>query len=215
MSLVVVDTDVASTLLRRRTSAALARQLADHTIAITFVTYGELTKWTLVRHWGPRSLETMRTFLAELVVLPYDQQVATSPSTKASNSSTEDTPRGMPRGMNKRPEKVTGDTEREQEAQVEPWKASAITASTGLRRRERRFESCRGHHPLTSGYHFQLLIECPVWWPRGMKYGMNSVHETFHVDLASSLLTPVLRHVPAYLQLMALFGQVADPEFEG
>jgi predicted nucleic acid-binding protein len=76
VSLVVVDTDVASTLLRRRTSDTLARQLASHTIAITFVTHGELTKWTLVRRWGPRSLETMRTFLAALVVLPYDQHVA-------------------------------------------------------------------------------------------------------------------------------------------
>jgi toxin FitB len=77
VSLVVVDTDVASTLVRRRISDTLARQLAGHTIAITFVTYGELTKWTLVRHWGPRSLDTMRTFLAALVVLPYDQRVAT------------------------------------------------------------------------------------------------------------------------------------------
>jgi predicted nucleic acid-binding protein len=77
VSLVVVDTDVASTLLRRRTSDALARQLAGHTVAITIVTYGELTKWTLVRRWGPRSLETMRIFLGELVVLPYDQHVAT------------------------------------------------------------------------------------------------------------------------------------------
>ena len=42
----------------------------------TFVTYGELTEWTLVQHWGPRSLETMRTFLGELVVLPQDQRVA-------------------------------------------------------------------------------------------------------------------------------------------
>ena len=50
MSLVVVDTDVASTLLRRRASDTLGRQLTGHTIAITFVTYGELTKWTLVRH---------------------------------------------------------------------------------------------------------------------------------------------------------------------
>ena len=77
MSLVVVDTDVASTLLRRRASDTLARQLAGRTIAITFVTYGELTKWTLVRQWGPRSLDTMRTFLAALAVLPYDQRVAT------------------------------------------------------------------------------------------------------------------------------------------
>jgi predicted nucleic acid-binding protein len=40
----VVDTDVASTLLRRRTSDALARQHSGHAIAITFVTYGELTR---------------------------------------------------------------------------------------------------------------------------------------------------------------------------
>jgi hypothetical protein len=33
-------------------------------------TAGELTKWNLVRHWGPRSLDTMRTFLAAIVVLP-------------------------------------------------------------------------------------------------------------------------------------------------
>jgi predicted nucleic acid-binding protein len=72
----VVDTDVASTVLRRHASDNLARQLAGHTLAITFVTYGELTKWTLVRHRGPRSLDTMQTFLAALVVLPYDQYVA-------------------------------------------------------------------------------------------------------------------------------------------
>jgi predicted nucleic acid-binding protein len=52
VSLVVVDTDVASTLLRRRASDTLARQLAGRTIAITFVTYGELTKWTLLRRWA-------------------------------------------------------------------------------------------------------------------------------------------------------------------
>lgn len=76
LSLVVVDTDVASALLRRRAPDTLARQLAGQTVALTFVTYGVLTKWTLVRHWGPRSLDTMRTFLAGLVVLPYDHRVA-------------------------------------------------------------------------------------------------------------------------------------------
>jgi hypothetical protein len=77
VSLIVVDTDVASTLLRRRISDALARQLAGRTFAITFVTYGELTKWTVVRRWGPHSLDAMQPFLAALVVLPYDQRGAT------------------------------------------------------------------------------------------------------------------------------------------
>jgi predicted nucleic acid-binding protein len=76
VSLVVLDTDVASALLRRRAPDTLDRRLAGHVPAITFVTLGELTKWTLVRHWGPRSLGAMRTFLAGLVVLPYDQRVA-------------------------------------------------------------------------------------------------------------------------------------------
>jgi toxin FitB len=77
VSLIVLDTDVASALLRRRAPDALARQLAGHVPAIAFVTLGELTKWTLVRRWGPRSMDTMRAFLAGLLVLPYDRQVAT------------------------------------------------------------------------------------------------------------------------------------------
>jgi len=77
VSLVVVDTDVASALLRNRTPPALAQVLAGNTIAITFITYGELTKWTIVRRWGPRSLDTMHRFLGALVVLPYDTRVAT------------------------------------------------------------------------------------------------------------------------------------------
>ncbi|MFP5070737.1 type II toxin-antitoxin system VapC family toxin [Pseudonocardia nantongensis] len=43
---------------------------------MTFVTVGELTKCTLVRQWGPRRVETMRSFIAGLVVLPSDQRVA-------------------------------------------------------------------------------------------------------------------------------------------
>jgi len=76
VSVVVLDTDVASALLRRRAPDALGRKLAGHILAVTFVTVGELTKWTLVRRWGERSLATMRTFLAGLLVLPYDQRVA-------------------------------------------------------------------------------------------------------------------------------------------
>jgi hypothetical protein len=132
----------------------------------------------------------MRIFLGELVVLPYDQHVATRwgeiqayaqlrgrprPANdswiaacclvrelplatfnindnadfaehEGLDSSTEDTRRGMSRGTNHSTQEATRDTRREQEAQVGRQKALAITGSTGLRRRERRFESCRGHH---------------------------------------------------------------------
>jgi toxin FitB len=77
VSLIVLDTDVASSLLRRRTPETLLRRLTGNVLGITFVTVGELTKWTLVRNWGPRNLADMDAFLNRLVVLPYDREVAT------------------------------------------------------------------------------------------------------------------------------------------
>jgi predicted nucleic acid-binding protein len=77
VSLVVLDTDVASALLRRRASAPLLRTLDGSIPAVTFVTIGELTKWTLVRHWGPIRRDHVRTFLDAMVTLPYESLVAT------------------------------------------------------------------------------------------------------------------------------------------
>ncbi len=45
-------------------------------MAITFVTLGELTKWTLVRHWGPQRMANLQAFLPGVVVLPYSPRVA-------------------------------------------------------------------------------------------------------------------------------------------
>lgn len=47
MNLVVLDTDVASQLRRRRVADPLARRLAGSILAVTFVTVGDLTKWPL------------------------------------------------------------------------------------------------------------------------------------------------------------------------
>ena len=76
MSVVVLDTDVASALFRRRLPEPLGRQLAGQVAAVTFVTVGELTKWTVIRHWGPTSVARLRSLLDGLLVLPYDTQVA-------------------------------------------------------------------------------------------------------------------------------------------
>ena len=56
MSFIVLDTDVASTILRGRLTDPLRSRLAGHSLCITFVTLGELTKWTVLRDWGPRRL---------------------------------------------------------------------------------------------------------------------------------------------------------------
>jgi len=76
VSYLVLDTDVASGLLRRRLSPPLRGQLVGQTLAITFVTLGELTKWTLVRNWGPSRRSTFDEFLAGLAILPHIVRVA-------------------------------------------------------------------------------------------------------------------------------------------
>lgn len=76
MSFIVLDTDVASAVLRERVPDQMGRRLTGQSLAITFVTVGELRKWTLVRRWGPQRLAGMRTFLSRVVVLPYTETVA-------------------------------------------------------------------------------------------------------------------------------------------
>ena len=76
MSFVVLDTDVASRSLKHELADPIAARLAGASIAITFVTLGELTKWTLIRSWGPQRLAALDRFLARVVVLPYSERVA-------------------------------------------------------------------------------------------------------------------------------------------
>jgi hypothetical protein len=58
VSLVVLDTDVASASLRSRLPDQLRAALAGHTMCITFVTVGELVKWRVLRSWGQTALQT-------------------------------------------------------------------------------------------------------------------------------------------------------------
>ena len=52
---------------------------------------------------------------------------------------------GMPRERNHRPRQGTGDPDGQADHQVGRQQVPPITTFTGLRRRERRFESCRWH----------------------------------------------------------------------
>lgn len=78
MSLVVLDTDVASNILRGRVSDRLMARLAGKTWCISFVTLGELTKWTILRSWGPRRLADLADWRRDVVVLPFNVTVATT-----------------------------------------------------------------------------------------------------------------------------------------
>ncbi|MEU4421883.1 type II toxin-antitoxin system VapC family toxin [Actinoplanes sp. NPDC024001] len=78
MGLVVLDTDVASAILRGRLHDRLRTRLVGKTLCITFVTLGELTKWTALRSWGPRKLASLAEWRSSVVVLPFDEAVATA-----------------------------------------------------------------------------------------------------------------------------------------
>ncbi|MGO8887914.1 MAG: hypothetical protein ACLQI7_30390 [Streptosporangiaceae bacterium] len=43
---------------------------------MSFVTVGELTKWTVLRSWGPRKLAGLADWRHDVVLLPYSEQVA-------------------------------------------------------------------------------------------------------------------------------------------
>ena len=76
MSIIVLDTDVASTILRERLTDPLRSRLAGHSICITFVTLGELTQWRVIRDWGPRRMAHFAAWRHRVGLLPYDEAVA-------------------------------------------------------------------------------------------------------------------------------------------
>jgi predicted nucleic acid-binding protein len=74
---VVVDTDVASTILKGQLPDVLARRLAGQRLAVTFVTVGELTQWTYLHRWGPQRRAGLQAFFASVIVLPGSFRAAT------------------------------------------------------------------------------------------------------------------------------------------
>jgi len=78
VSFVVLDTDVASGSFRGTLPGRLHARLASSTGCITFVTLGELTKWTAMRSWGPQRLEQLAQWRHRLILLPFDEDVATT-----------------------------------------------------------------------------------------------------------------------------------------
>lgn len=72
MPYVVLDTDVASRLIKRQLSGPLAARLTGATLCVTFVTVGELWQWAAMRSWGPRTRDELEHWLDRVVVLDSD-----------------------------------------------------------------------------------------------------------------------------------------------
>jgi predicted nucleic acid-binding protein len=73
---VVLDTDVASLVHKRKLSGQLTARLIGRQPVITFVTLGELSKWAEIRHWGQRNRQALADWVSGIPVLPGDEAVA-------------------------------------------------------------------------------------------------------------------------------------------
>jgi tRNA(fMet)-specific endonuclease VapC len=76
MDAAVVDTDVVSILFKRDSRAELyERHVSRRFLAISFMTFAELERWTLERNWGKPRRTELRDFLKKFVVLPADDEL--------------------------------------------------------------------------------------------------------------------------------------------
>jgi predicted nucleic acid-binding protein len=92
---VVMDTDVASASFKRKPLPLLIKVAAMEP-AITFVTFGELVKWTERRHWAPHNRIAMDGWLATMPVLDSTEAIARTWGSLAAAADE----RGRPRPQN-------------------------------------------------------------------------------------------------------------------
>lgn len=72
----VLDTDVASRLQAQRLTADMHRHVVSKTLCITFVTVGEFFKGAYKASWDQHRLDRLEAWLRNVLVLPYDADVA-------------------------------------------------------------------------------------------------------------------------------------------
>jgi tRNA(fMet)-specific endonuclease VapC len=77
MDEVLLDTNVFSYfLLRNDTRASLYRPyIQDRSVAVSFVTVGELYYWAERRKWGPAKVRFFEEHLRAVAVVPYDLEI--------------------------------------------------------------------------------------------------------------------------------------------
>jgi predicted nucleic acid-binding protein len=73
MSYIVLDTDVTSRSFKQQLPPSLFARLAGRPTCITFVTFGELTQWGIIRHWGKPRRAALAQRLAHMPILPGDR----------------------------------------------------------------------------------------------------------------------------------------------
>jgi toxin FitB len=76
MAPVVLDTDVASLIIKGRLPSSLAGKITGMQSAVTFVTRGELTKWSVMRNWGAPRRADLERWIAARAPIPVTDDVA-------------------------------------------------------------------------------------------------------------------------------------------
>jgi toxin FitB len=76
MRYVVLDTDVASRIIKRQLDEPLAARLTAVAWCVTFVTVGELWQWATMRSWGRRTREELEDWLSGVVKLDSDPVIS-------------------------------------------------------------------------------------------------------------------------------------------
>lgn len=74
-SQIILDTDVASLIIKKRLDPAAAG-LYRHTWCVTFVTVGELVKGASMAGWDLRRRTVLTDWLGKVVILPYELRVS-------------------------------------------------------------------------------------------------------------------------------------------
>lgn len=76
MDAVLLDTDVFSFLNKGDSRADLYRpHVKGKTIALSFITVGELFYWTVKRKWGVKKIATLERHIRAAVIVPYDLEL--------------------------------------------------------------------------------------------------------------------------------------------
>jgi len=74
MSLVLIDTDIASFIFKGSDYAdPYLPLLSGQDLALSFMTVAELFQWAILRQWGDRRLAQLEQYLANYIIIPVDQ----------------------------------------------------------------------------------------------------------------------------------------------
>jgi predicted nucleic acid-binding protein len=76
MNYVVLDTDVASLIFRKRLPAVMGARLVGRIPCVTFVTVAEMTQWSVVRDWAPRNQAALENWLSGLPFIDCGRETA-------------------------------------------------------------------------------------------------------------------------------------------